>query len=94
MPLTAAELNRATLARQLLLRREPIDAAGAVRRVVALLAEPTGKAEVEAFGRGTPLFPVADDGVEVPLHLVESYQSGQLLALRLRPKRPGANRSA
>ena len=39
MPLTAAELNRATLARQLLLRREPIDAADAVRRVVALQAQ-------------------------------------------------------
>ena len=39
MPLTAAELNRATLARQLLLRRESIDAANAVRRVVALQAQ-------------------------------------------------------
>ena len=39
MPLTAGELNRATLARQLLLRRERIDVAGAVRRVVALQAQ-------------------------------------------------------
>lgn len=37
--ITARELNRATLARQLLLRREPLDAAEGVRRVVALQAQ-------------------------------------------------------
>ncbi len=36
MRLTARRLNRATLARQLLLRREPLGVAEAVRRVVAL----------------------------------------------------------
>ena len=39
MALTATELNRATLARQLLLRREPLDAVEGVRRVVALQAQ-------------------------------------------------------
>ncbi|MEW9552170.1 winged helix DNA-binding domain-containing protein [Nonomuraea sp. NPDC050783] len=39
MPLTLRDLNRATLARQLLLRREPLDVAGAVRRLVALQAQ-------------------------------------------------------
>ncbi|MFF0568767.1 winged helix DNA-binding domain-containing protein [Streptomyces sp. NPDC004041] len=39
MPLTARELNRSTLARQLLLRREPLDPAERVRRVVALQAQ-------------------------------------------------------
>ncbi|MFE9379120.1 winged helix DNA-binding domain-containing protein [Streptomyces sp. NPDC006855] len=39
MPLTARELNRSTLARQLLLRREPLDPAEGVRRVVALQAQ-------------------------------------------------------
>jgi hypothetical protein len=37
--LTARHLNRATLARQLLLRREPLDAVGAVGRIVALQAQ-------------------------------------------------------
>jgi hypothetical protein len=36
---TARRLNRATLYRQLLLGREPLDVAGAVRRVVALQAQ-------------------------------------------------------
>jgi hypothetical protein len=39
MSLTARELNRATLARQLLLRRERIDVPAAVHRVVALQAQ-------------------------------------------------------
>ena len=39
MALTAGELNRATLLRQLLLQRERIEAAAAVRRVVALQAQ-------------------------------------------------------
>ncbi len=39
MRLTARQVNRATLARQLLLRREPIDVVEAVRRVVALQAQ-------------------------------------------------------
>jgi hypothetical protein len=39
MRLTASRLNRATLGRQLLLRREPLGAAEGVRRVVALQAQ-------------------------------------------------------
>ncbi|MFF4488124.1 winged helix DNA-binding domain-containing protein [Streptomyces sp. NPDC001544] len=39
MEITARELNRATLARQLLLRREPSDVTAAVRRVLALQAQ-------------------------------------------------------
>lgn len=38
------------------------------------------------LGRGTPLFPVVDDGDALPLELVESYQSGQILTMRLRPR--------
>lgn len=38
-PLTPGELNRATLARQLLLRREPLEVPDAVHRVVALQAQ-------------------------------------------------------
>jgi hypothetical protein len=39
MKITAHGLNRATLARQLLLAREPLDVAEGVRRVVALQAQ-------------------------------------------------------
>jgi len=39
MRITARELNRSTLGRQLLLRREPLGVADAVRRVVALQAQ-------------------------------------------------------
>ena len=39
MPLTTRQLNRATLARQLLLRREPLDVIEAVRRVAAIQAQ-------------------------------------------------------
>ena len=55
MPLTAQALNRATLQRQLLLRREPLPVVDAVRRVVALQAQdPVGPylallARVEGF---------------------------------------------
>lgn len=38
--LTTRELNRSTLARQLLLGREALDVAEAVRRVVAPFGEP------------------------------------------------------
>jgi hypothetical protein len=37
--ITARQLNRATLARQMLLRREPLDVVDAVRRVMALQAQ-------------------------------------------------------
>ncbi len=39
MTLTARRLNRATLARQLLLRREPLDAVEGIRRIVAVQAQ-------------------------------------------------------
>ena len=39
MPLTARQLNRATLGRQLLLQREALDVVGTVQRVVALQAQ-------------------------------------------------------
>jgi len=42
MRLTARQLNRATLVRQMLLRREAVDVAEAVRRVVALQAQVAG----------------------------------------------------
>lgn len=51
MRLTAAQLNRATLARQLLLRREPVDVAAGVRRVVALQAQEPASPYVALWNR-------------------------------------------
>ncbi|HEV2892808.1 MAG TPA: crosslink repair DNA glycosylase YcaQ family protein, partial [Actinomycetota bacterium] len=51
MTLTARRLNRATLGRQLLLRREPLDVAEAVRRVVALQAQEAASPYVGLWNR-------------------------------------------
>ena len=48
---TARQLNRATLARQLLLRREPLDVVEAVRRVVALQAQEPASPYVALWNR-------------------------------------------
>jgi Winged helix DNA-binding domain len=49
--ITARELNRATLSRQLLLRREPLAAVDAVRRVVALQAQQAASPYVALWNR-------------------------------------------
>lgn len=51
MRLTARQLNRATLARQLLLRREPLAVVDAVRRVVALQAQEPASPYVALWNR-------------------------------------------
>ena len=51
MTITARQLNRATLGRQLLLRREPLDVADAVRRVVALQAQWTASPYLALWNR-------------------------------------------
>ncbi|MEV6155907.1 winged helix DNA-binding domain-containing protein [Nonomuraea sp. NPDC052129] len=53
MRLTARQLNRATLARQLLLRREPLTVADAVRRLVALQAQEAPSPYVALWNRLT-----------------------------------------
>ncbi|MBG0816353.1 winged helix DNA-binding domain-containing protein [Planomonospora sp. ID82291] len=57
MKLTARALNRATLDRQLLLRREPLDVAEAVRRVMALQAQQTASPYLTMWNRVTDLDP-------------------------------------
>jgi hypothetical protein len=49
--LTARRLNRATLARQLLLRREPLDIVDAVHRVVALQAQEAASTYLALWNR-------------------------------------------
>jgi hypothetical protein len=51
MPLTARRLNRATLGRQLLLAREPLDVAAAVRRLAALQAQEAASPYVALWNR-------------------------------------------
>ncbi|WP_327582108.1 winged helix DNA-binding domain-containing protein [Nonomuraea sp. NBC_00507] len=57
MKLTARALNRATLDRQLLLRRESLDVAEAVRRVMALQAQQTASPYVAVWNRVADLDP-------------------------------------
>src|SRR5919107_6041316 len=51
MQLTARQLNRATLARQLLLRREPLDVVEAVHRIVALQAQEPASPYIALWNR-------------------------------------------
>ena len=57
MRITARELNRSTLGRQLLLRREPLGVADAVRRVVALQAQQAASPYLALWNRLTDFDP-------------------------------------
>lgn len=57
MRITAQRLNRATLARQLLLRRQPLGVADAVRRVVALQAQQPASPYLALWNRLTAFDP-------------------------------------
>lgn len=59
--ITARGLNRATLARQLLLRREALDAADGVRRVVALQAQQPASPYVALWNRLSDFDPAGLD---------------------------------
>ncbi|MFF0056890.1 winged helix DNA-binding domain-containing protein [Streptomyces microflavus] len=59
--ITARELNRATLARQLLLRREALEPAEGVRRVVALQAQQPASPYVALWNRLTAFDPAGLD---------------------------------
>jgi hypothetical protein len=56
-PLSARRLNRATLGRQLLLRRESLDVVEAVRRVVALQAQEPASPYIALWNRLKPFDP-------------------------------------
>ncbi|MFE5485077.1 winged helix DNA-binding domain-containing protein [Streptomyces sp. NPDC056527] len=62
MKITARGLNRSTLARQLLLRREKIGAAEAVRRVVALQAQQPASPYLALWNRTAAFDPSGLDG--------------------------------
>src|SRR5690606_7239930 len=51
--LTARALNRATLARQLLLEREPLDVADGVRRITAIQAQAAASPYIALWNRLT-----------------------------------------
>ncbi|MFE0653164.1 winged helix DNA-binding domain-containing protein [Streptomyces sp. NPDC059534] len=72
MAITARTLNRSTLARQLLLDREPLDVGDAVRRVVALQAQQPGSPYVALWNRVAGFDPVALDGAVGDFALVRS----------------------
>ena len=57
MTITGRELNRATLARQLLLRRDPASVADGVRRVLALQAQEPASPYVALWNRLDPFDP-------------------------------------
>lgn len=61
MEITARELNRATLARQLLLRREPLTVVDAVPRIVALQAQQPASPYVALWNRLTGFTPAELD---------------------------------
>lgn len=61
MRLTARQLNRGTLARQMLLRREPASVVEAVRRVVALQAQEPASPYLALWNRVEDLDPAAVD---------------------------------
>lgn len=72
MKITASELNRSTLARQLLLRREPLGVADAVHRVVALQAQQAASPYVALWNRTADFDPAALDAAFTGYEVVKA----------------------
>jgi hypothetical protein len=72
MPLTARRLNRATLGRQLLLQRETLAVADAVRRVVALQAQEPASPYLALWNRLTDFDPADLDAAFVDRSVVKA----------------------
>ncbi|GAA1718201.1 winged helix DNA-binding domain-containing protein [Nonomuraea bangladeshensis] len=109
MPLTLRDLNRATLARQFLLRREALDVAPAVRRMVGLQAQQPASPYLALWNRLAGFDPAALDAafadgslvkatlMRITLHVVHADDHPAMhLALRrtLRGSRLGDRRFA
>lgn len=72
MRLTARQLNRATLARQLLVRREPLGAVEAVRRVVALQAQEAASPYIALWNRVAGFDPAELDAAFARYEIVKA----------------------
>lgn len=72
MRITTRALNRATLSRQLLLRRETLDAAEAVRRMVAVQAQHPASPYLALWTRLTDFDPAALDAAYTAYTVVKS----------------------
>ncbi|MCY0935453.1 winged helix DNA-binding domain-containing protein [Streptomyces sp. H34-S4] len=72
MKITARELNRSTLARQLLLRREALGVGDAVRRVVALQAQHAASPYVALWNRIADFDPAGLDAAFTGREIVKS----------------------
>ena len=72
MTITAAELNRATLARQLLLERQPLDVVEATRRVVALQAQQPASPYLALWNRVSDFDPADLDAAFADRRLVKA----------------------
>ncbi len=70
--LTSRRLNRATLARQLLLRREPLPVAEAVRRIVAIQAQEPASPYVAVWNRVAGFDPAELDGALAAFDVVKA----------------------
>ena len=70
--LTAQALNRATLARQLLLSREQLEVEEAVRRIVALQAQHPASPYIALWNRLSPFAPATLDAALISHRLVRS----------------------
>lgn len=72
MGLTARQLNRATLARQLLLRREKLDATDAVRQIVAIQAQEPASPYLALWNRLEAFDPASLDAAFVARTVVKA----------------------
>ncbi|MDQ4127445.1 MAG: winged helix DNA-binding domain-containing protein [Actinomycetota bacterium] len=72
MRISARTLNRSTLARQLLLRREPLSVGGAVRRAVALQAQTPASPYIALWNRVAGFDPADLDAAFANLEVVKA----------------------
>lgn len=86
--LTTRELNRSTLARQLLLGREALDVTEAVRRVVALQAQHPASPYLALWNRITAFDPADLDAAFADRKIVQGHAPADHAARRSRRRPP------